>query len=174
MPPWRVGQWANYDVISHGNRWRLEYALVGREKNGKSQLFWLEARRFEQSDSLFVKCLVPSGLNGAAERVLISGNSANSSLLLDGSHLPWGTEGKPLEVSRKRQPAVLENVDTPAGQFSSNRYEHSAGQIWLSSKVPVFGLVRSKSDEVEMVLVAFGQRGATSELKEAPETEVVP
>jgi hypothetical protein len=37
----------------------------------------------------------------------------------------------------------------------------------------VFGVVRSTNVDVEMVLVAYGHRGATSELKEAPESETI-
>jgi len=172
-PTWRVGQWVRYDVTSHGDTWLLEYALVGEDRNGGSQLFWLEARRLDVNDSLFVKCLVPSGLEGPAEEVVIGGNSLSSRLSVNGSHLPWTTERMSPNIERGKRTAHVEDLETPAGRFPTQKYECPAGEIWFSPRVPLFGIVRSKNLDVEMVLVAYGLKGATSELKEAPETETI-
>jgi len=170
-PHWRVGQWVRYSVTSSGKTWQLEYALVGEEKSGESQLFWLETRRFDGKDTLFVKWLVPAGLNGPAERVLV-GKGTSASVMVDGPGLPQKAER--VRSSEGQSLAVLESVETPAGPFLSERYARPSGPIWLSSKVPIFGVVRSKGEEGELMLVGYGQKGATSKLTEAPDIVTIP
>jgi hypothetical protein len=173
LPAWRVGQWVRYDVTSRGRSWLVEYALVGKERNGGSQLFWLEARRFDSGDSLFVKCLVPTGLDGPAEQVLVGGTGLKCRLSVEGTSLPWSAAGSPTSTGKRQRPALVEELETPAGRFSSKKYGCPYGEIWLNPRVPVFGIVRSKSDDLEMLLVAYGLKGATSELRGAPDTEAV-
>lgn len=173
LPIWRVGQWVRYDVTSRGNTWLLEYALVGEERNGGSQLFWLEARKFDVNDSFFVKCLVPSGLDGPAERVVIGGNGLSAHLSVRDSSIPCLKERISTTVEQGQRPGQVEDLTTPAGSFPSERFECATWEIWFNSGVPLFGIVRSRSEDVEMVLVAYGMEGATSELKEAPETETI-
>ncbi|MFQ5906451.1 MAG: hypothetical protein ACE5JA_07750 [bacterium] len=172
VQPWRVGQWVRYDVTSHDRKWELEYAVVGKERNGNSQLFWLEARRFDEADSLFLKWLVPRGLEGPAAKVLIGERGAPAGLVVEGACL---TEklGKENGCNAPRYLA-METVETPAGRFSSKKFKHPAGLVWLSPKVPVFGIVRLNRGEEELVLVAYGLRGATSELIEASGTAAIP
>lgn len=170
-PHWRVGQWVRYSVTSSGETWQLEYALVGEEKDGESQLFWLETRRFDGKDTLFVKWLVPAGLNGPAERVLV-GEGTSASVMVDGPGLPQQSEGG--RSSGGQSLAVLESVETPAGPFLSQRYAKPSGLVWLSPKVPIFGVVRSKGEEGELMLVAYGLKGATSKLTEAPGMMTIP
>ena len=170
-PHWCVGQWVRYSVTSSDKTWQLEYALVGEEKDGESQLFWLETRRFDGKDTLFVKWLVPAGLNGPAKRVLV-GKGTSANVMVDGPGLP--REAERGRSSGDQSLAVLESIETPAGPFLSERYAKPSGLVWLSSKVPIFGVVRSKGDEGELMLVAYGLKGATSKLTEAPNMTTIP
>jgi hypothetical protein len=172
-PAWRVGQWVEYDVTCRGKSWRLEYAIVSEERNRGSNLFWLEVRRFEEKDSFFVKFLVPARLAGPPEKVVIGGNGMKSHYLLDGSRIasvPGGTTA-PVIVDGS---AAQEDVDTPAGKFASRKCAHGSGVAWLCPKVPIFGVVRSRGDDIEMVLAGYGLKGAASRLREAPELVAVP
>jgi hypothetical protein len=172
-PAWRVGQWVEYDVTCRGKSWRLEYAIVSEERSRDSTLFWLEVRKFEEKDSLFVKFLVPAGLAGPPEKIVIGGNGMKSQLLLDGSRIASVPGGAAASVAVDRS-ASLEEVDTPAGKFASRKYGHDSGVAWLCPKVPIFGVVRSRGDDIEMVLAGYGLKGAASRLREAPELVAVP
>jgi hypothetical protein len=170
-PAWRVGHWARYDVTLNGRKWQLEYAIVGEERKGKSHLYWLEARRFDQNDSLFVKWLVPGWLDGPPEKVLV-GKGSHASIVMDGSCLPEELgNGK---VCKGLKPPVSERLETPAGPFVSKKFSRPSSSVWLSSKVPIFGVVRSKNGDGELVLVAYGLKGATSGLTEAPGATIIP
>jgi hypothetical protein len=156
-PAWRVGQWVEYDVTCRGKSWRLEYAIVSEERSRDSTLFWL----------------VPAGLAGPPEKIVIGGNGMKSQLLLDGSRIASVPGGAAASVAVDRS-ASLEEVDTPAGKFASRKYGHDSGVAWLCPKVPIFGVVRSRGDDIEMVLAGYGLKGAASRLREAPELVAVP
>ncbi len=160
-------------MTCRGKSWRLEYAIVAEERSQDSNLFWLEVRRFEEKDSLFVKFLVPAGMEGPPERVLIGGNGMKSQLLLDGSRVTF-LEGGGAVPGISDRSASLDEIDTPAGRFASRKCGHPSGVVWLSPRVPIFGVVRLRSDEVEMELAGCGFKGAASRLREAPELVAVP
>ena len=66
----------------------------------------------------------------------------------------------------KRAPSVqrlgIERIRVPAGEFTAQVLDASGTRIWRAATVPLWGLVRARSPERSIELVAFGRKGGRS------------
>jgi len=156
------GAWAEYLVRDEG-KGDLRVRVTSLEAEGVGK-HWLE--------------LASAGGTGiaSAARLLIHGNGFSPENVERVYVMIVGQQ--PIEVppdqihaagsrpEAKRAPSVkrlgTERIRVPAGEFTAQVLDASGTRIWRAATVPLWGLVRARSAERSIELVAFGRKGGRS------------
>jgi hypothetical protein len=163
-----MGGWSEYQVQMKGKPFsRMRISIVGQEFDA----YWLETI-MEQPDGNVIT------------KVLVSGNpqdprNLRRTIVKKGAQrameIPANLLGLPAQSSVEKGEMVdkgVETVKVPAGSFQAQHFQVKGGQIpvevWVSKDVTPYGLVKSKSYDMDMVLVKFGT-GAKTLITETPE-----
>jgi hypothetical protein len=98
---------------------------------------------------------VPDSAGGAAPRVIMqmAGGPAMEMPTQSGR---MGSQASPkTDIRGESEDLGKESVTTPAGTFSCEHYRAKDGSsdTWVSSQVPVFGMVKTQSKSSSMVLI---------------------
>jgi len=169
--PWRVGQWAAYQIEDPWGDHRLvELFIVGRRRIDGTTFFWCELRGVENRTDVIVKQLISKDRQMIRD-VLVQRKGHAPIALRNGSRVSldggegWHTFFK-WPFAGKR---VREKLMVFAGTFRANRYQSGEGRFWFARKVPILGLVRAETKKLgKMVLMAYGYHGAVSALQGIP------
>jgi hypothetical protein len=156
------GAWAEYLVRSEGKS-DLRVRVTSLEAEGAGR-HWLE-----------LASASGTGIASAA-RLLIRGNAFSPENVERLYLMVLGQQ--PIEVppdqihaagsrpEATRAPAVkrlgTERIRVPAGEFTAQVLAASGTRIWRAATVPLWGLVRARSAERSIELVAFGKNGGRS------------
>lgn len=153
--PWKVGQWVTYTV----NEEPLKIAVTGQE----STFFWLETVESEA----IVKVLVTEHDLSNPNRIIVKklGEPAVEFPLEDFSIKANLSDVKLDEFTE----FTTEYLTLLCGKFKAFHIKEGETDIWLSNKIPLFGIVRYKDDDKTIVLRDYGLSGAQSEINEEPE-----
>jgi hypothetical protein len=148
-----VGGGAAYDsTTSDGTKTTMEMAVVGHETvNGKDG-YWLEMTNEQKMGLMVFKTLVVPGAPDAPTRTIMQmGSGQPMEMPMQGR---MGSSAKPnLDVRNGGQDLGKESVTVPAGTFSCEHYRsNDGGDVWVSSQVPPFGVVKSSGNGSTMVL----------------------
>jgi len=148
-----VGAGAAYDsTTSDGTKTTMEMAVVGHETvNGKDG-YWLEMTTEQKMGLMVFKTLVVPGAPDASTRTIMQmGKGQPMEMPTQGR---MGSSAKPnLDVRNSAQDLGKESVTVPAGTFSCEHYRsNDGGDVWVSSQVPPFGMVKSSGNGSTMVL----------------------
>ena len=149
-----IGAGAQYEsTASDGSKSTVEMTLVGHESvNGKDG-YWMESMMENgKMGEMIFKILIVPGAPDASPRVIMQmGKGAPMEMPQQGR---MGTAAKPnLDVRNGGQDLGKESVTTPAGTFSCEHYRSKdGGDVWVSSSVPPFGMVKSSNNGSSMVL----------------------
>jgi len=154
---WSVGQWVSYKI----NDKPIRVSIVGRESSNKAEdelsLYWVETVEPE----LVVKVLVEEGKLDKARKLIIKKVSeAPFEVQVDNFHIK--SEFPSLSTSELGKEELL---TLPCGKFRVFHKKENGEDVWLSNKVPIFGIVKYKSKNKEIVLWDYGIKGAKSEIK---------
>jgi hypothetical protein len=152
-PDWEVGQWVSYKINSEP----LKISIVGRD----SSLFWVETVEPE----LIVKVLVrPEEINHPI-RLIVKRTGENPTEFQETKlSIESNFTIQNLEDSGKEEVLIL-----PCGKIKTIHIEREETDIWLSSTIPILGVVKYTNKNMNIVLQSYGMRGATSEIKEPVE-----
>jgi hypothetical protein len=166
----KVGEWAEYQVTAgQGGSHTMRRAIVGQEGG----LIWYETRASHGKQVTIMKVLVDP-VTGKVKRAIVK-NPPQPAMEIP-LNMADRMEEKPKKQKRfPNKPTVTtETIQVPAGSFQCTHVRDSKSPtsdgVWSSEKVPVGGLVRSKIEDHAMVLTAFGQTGAKTEITETPQT----
>jgi len=147
-----VGAGVQYEsTTADGNKTTVEFTVVGKETvNGKDG-FWLEWWTPGKMGDMVFKTLVVPGVPDATQHVIMQ-MGKNPPM-----EMPTQSRGmsvKPnLDIRGTSQDVGKESVTVPAGTYSAEHYKSKeGGDTWISSQVPVFGMVKSSNSGTTMVL----------------------
>ena len=164
----KVGEWAEYQVTTGQAESRtMRRAIVGQEGN----LIWYETKSSHGKQVTIMKVLLDPN-TGKVKRAIVK-NPPEPAM-----EIPLNMADKTGEApAEKRSPqykpiVTTESIQVPAGAFKCTHARDSKSPasdgVWSSEKVPVGGLVKSNFENHAMVLTAFGQTGAKTEITETP------
>jgi len=173
---WQSGQWVEYTVSARGHAAgkgsvRLRYSITGEGTEDAVRYFWFETSGTLDTSTFVFKVMVPERQLNQARRVIIKiGAETAKEMPPELSEAPVEYQPPffdPLEIARAKPRGV--QLKTPAGVFRCLHARIGEGEVWLSSEVPVTGIVRYRSADQDYELTALGRTGAATGITELPE-----
>jgi hypothetical protein len=155
----KVGSWAEYVIadLKRKTTLRLRQAVVERTDKGT----WIElTMQLPGIDRLIMKCLVKgdSRKPESVKRVIFKAGSMQAVEVVGGPPAEAAPRYQAPPATSKR--LGTETVKVPAGAIAAERSHFTAkdetGDTWISSKVPLFGLVKFKTKGFIMELAGSG------------------
>ena len=163
----KVGEWAEYQVTTgQGESHTMRRAIVAQEGN----LIWYETKSSHGKQVTIMKVLVDPN-TGKVKRAIVK-NPPEPAM-----EIPLNMADQMGAPTEKRSPeykpvVTTETIQVPAGSFKCTHVRDSKSPAsdgaWSSEKVPVGGLVKANFESHVMLLTAFGQSGAKTEITETP------
>lgn len=163
----RVGSGAEYQMEQTGQppmSW--EVAVVGQEAGG----YWVETRMTAPEEVITKALIVP----GAIQRMIVKAGGQPA------MELPAMTAGQGIPQTDLKETARLigkESVSTPAGTFSCDHYQlrerGGTTDVWVTSQISPYGLVKVSGPETRMVLSRL-ITGAWTRITETPQKIEMP
>jgi hypothetical protein len=178
---WKVGQWSK-SAVRMGDIWSYSTVkVVGKEGDH----FWLEteihdAQRSDSENPQVMKMLIKGYDAARPESVLsleigavIHQSGQADPVLLPPFVGPMAAGPFMSMMSMDFSNGAADTVVVPAGTFNNATKVHTTtkigplkftGDYWVHSEVPIWGIVKSFSDDgdSEAVLLSFGETGAKS------------
>ena len=163
----KVGEWVEYQVTGGEEGHTIRDSIVGKEGN----LVWYETKTSGGRQVTIMKVLIDPN-TGKVKRAIVK-NPPERAMEIPLNMVDRMTERPGQKASAKEKPIVTtETIQVPAGTFKCTHVRDSKSPtsdgVWSSEKVPVRGMVKTKSEKYEMVLTAFGHSGAQTEITETP------
>jgi hypothetical protein len=150
-----VGAGAAYDMTSSdGKTTSMEYALVGKEAvNGKDG-YWMETTTTGgHMGQMVMKILIVPGADPPNARMIMQMGKNPPMEMTQMMHGGSAAAKPNLDVRQGGQDLGKESITVPAGTFTCEHYRSSqGGDVWVSSQVPSFGMVKSSNNGMTMVL----------------------
>lgn len=173
-----VGSGAQYEITMKGQaKMGWAYAVVGKEVVKGAEGYWLEIRTEGGKDEgLIMKQLVvtQAGLPEIERMIMQAPGQPPMEMpagMMSGM-MKRGREGTVSAEGGLGQKLGTESLTVPAGTFLTDHYRTQTGKtsadVWISSKVSPYGLVKMTSAEGTMVLVKVLQN-ETSRIKGTPQ-----
>jgi hypothetical protein len=153
-----VGAGAAYQMQGKSGQQDIEITVVGKEDvNGKPG-FWIEmAMNPSGKGQMYAKTLmVLDGKNSTIARMIFqmpgqAPMELPAMMMSRGGQTPAPTT---TDIRDQAEHVGTEDVTTPAGTFSCEHYRSKdGGDVWISSKVTPWGLVKSSSNGQSMTLI---------------------
>jgi len=165
-----VGAWADYMVTTKGEEpVTMRLAVVGKD----GEAFWYEMiMSMGDEGDMVTKMLVegdPQDLQSVKRVIVKVGDEPAMEMPMNLSD-DAGDDVLKLPESKFEEMGV-ETIVVPAGTFKATHIhvvqEKTAGDIWVATDVGPYGMVKTTSEDVEMVLIAYGS-DATTRITETP------
>ncbi|MDI6841035.1 MAG: hypothetical protein QMD71_09360 [bacterium] len=153
--PWAVGQWVSYEV----NGEPLKVSIVGKDLAG----FWLETVEPE----VVVKFLVEEGGTQPNKLIVKTVGDSPIEFPVDKFNVKSILLSAKIDESANLRNEIL---TLTCGKLRVFHTTYEGSDIWLSSKVPIFGIVKYMGKDKLIVLRDYGIKGAESEIKEQAES----
>jgi hypothetical protein len=148
-----IGAGGVYDETAQdGTKTSIEYDLVGKESVNGRDGYWLEFITNQKMGQMVMKMLiVPGSDQPTAHLIMQMGKNPPMDMTQMAQR---GNSAKPnYDVRNGGQDLGKESVTVPAGTFSCEHYRSaSAGDTWVSSQVPPFGMVKSVANGTTLML----------------------
>jgi len=161
-----VGGWAEYRMTPQKEApTRMKVAIVGKE----GPAYWYETQ-LNAGGNIVTKVLVsgdPKDQKNVKRMIMKQGSEPAMEMPVmsrTGSVKTQQPEGKVIDKG-------MEKITVPAGTFTARHVRYQQGKdvvdTWVSDKVSPYGMVKTKSKDMEMVLLGYGS-GAKSLITEKP------
>ena len=187
-----VGQWAEYLMTSKDEEpVTIRISIVGEEDGG----FWYEMQMTGEEEGFITKMLVsgdPEEQDNLKRLIIKGGEEPAMEMPVGGGGMMGGMMGggdmmgmgggeaedlEPETDSVKPSDLGMENITVPAGTFKAHHWrvedEDIRFDMWQAENVGPYGMVKSSSEDFEMVLTAHGD-DAKSAITEEPEKFEIP
>jgi hypothetical protein len=162
-----VGQWAEYQMTPKGEKsMTMRISIVGREDDD----YWYETvMTGEKGEKMISKMLVsgdPQDTENLKRMIVKSGDEPAMEMPVQMMAMMGGMEeAEESETEAAMADLGSESVTVPAGTFDANHWQFTADDgvfdAWIRAGVGPYGVVKSSSEDFEMVLVAQGDKAAT-------------
>ncbi len=151
-----VGSGASYQVDAKTGKTEMEITVVGQEDVGGKPGFWVEMGMTPNAGGqMYVKNLmVLDGKNTSISRMILQ-MAGQPPMEMPGAMMNRNLAAAPTtDVRDQAEHVGTEDVTTPAGTFSCEHYRSAkdAGDIWLSTKVTPWGLVKASGNGQTIVV----------------------
>jgi hypothetical protein len=186
IPGWfkpSVGEGSEYQLTTKEGTMNIQYAVVGKESVDGNEGFWSETRikSGKGAGMVMKQLMVMGGSSPGIKRMIVQPPGQQPMEMPVGmmggmmQHMP-----KPAPESADKMPASVgekvgtEPVTVPAGTYLCDHYRSkNGGDVWISSKVYPYGLVKmvSKDDTIVLEKVLTGE---TSQIKGEPRKMEMP
>jgi hypothetical protein len=172
-----VGGWSEYQMTSKSEgATKMKIAIVGKEGDA----YWYETvMEGGKQGRIITKMLVsadPGDTKNVKRMIFKQGNEP-------AMEMPVGMMQQSSKTQEQRGKIIdkgNETIKVPAGTFSTKHMQYQDGDnvvdTWVYKDVSPYGMVKSVSKDVEMVLLGYGT-GAKTQITETPqkfETPQVP
>jgi hypothetical protein len=163
-----VGGWSEYQVTPKGEPpSKMKMAVVGKEGDS----YWYEmVMETKQEGRVITKMLVsgdPADQKNIKRLVVKTGDEP-------AMEMPVQMMGQPSKVQGQSGKAIdkgTETIKVPAGTFSTKHMQYQDREVvdsWIYKDISPYGMVKSVSKDLEMVLIGYGS-GAKTLITETPQ-----
>lgn len=154
-----VGSGAQYEITMKDQKTEWIYAVVGKESVEGGEAYWLEMRLGSGKGSGMVMkhlMLMRSGMPEIKRMIVQSpGQRPMEMPMMMGGMMKMSQPPADKQASLGEKVGT-ESVTVPAGTFVSDHYRvksgSSTGDVWISTKVAPYGMVKMVSGDTTMVL----------------------
>ena len=176
-----VGSGAQYEITTKKEpKMDLAYAIVGKESVDGGEGYWMEIRMLSgKGEGMIMKeLMVMTGETPGPKRMIMQMPGRPP------MEMPMGMMGGMMKNMPKQtatgagpghgmgEKVGIEPVVVPAGTFLCDHYrsqsDHGAADVWVSTKVAPYGLVKMTSEDTNMVLEKV-LTNETSQIKGEPQ-----
>jgi len=166
-----VGTGAQYEATAKGQKYMWTYAVVGKETVQGQDGYWLEMRMegMPQGNMIMKQLIVMQGGKAEIKRMInqVAGQPPMEMPMMMMNMMKGKQQASSGGMGEK---VGTEPVIVPAGTFLCDHYRKSGAataDLWVSSKVPPYGMVKMASADLNMVLVKV-LSNETSQIKGEP------
>ncbi|MGB9716651.1 MAG: hypothetical protein ACPL1G_09645 [Thermodesulfovibrionales bacterium] len=169
-----VGGWSEYQITVKGEPpSKMKIAIVGKEGDA----YWYETvMETKLEGKVITKILVsgnPEDQKNIKRMIVKMGNEPAKEVPVRMMGQPQKTQGESGKVLDKGE----ETIKVPAGTFKTRhmQYQEPEGIMdsWVYKDVSPYGLIKSQTKEIEMVLIGYGT-GAKTLITETPQKFEMP
>lgn len=169
-----VGGWSEYQVTTKGNPTsKMKVAVVGKEGDA----YWYETvMKGGREGRVISKMLVsgnPEDQKNVKRMIFKQGNDPAMEMpvqMMQPTAKTQGQTGKTIDKG-------TETIKVPAGTFKTQhtQYQDASGVVdtWIYKDVSPYGMIKSQSKDMEMVLIGYGM-GAKTLITETPQKFEMP
>jgi hypothetical protein len=169
-----VGGWSEYQMTTKGNpSTKMKVAVVGKEGDA----YWYETMmEGGREGRTIMKMLVsgnPEDQKNIKRMIVKQGNEPAMEMpvqMMQQSSKGQGQSGKVVDKGS-------ETIKVPAGTFKTQhmQYQDVGGFVdtWVYKDVSPYGMIKSQSKDMEMVLTGYGT-GAKTQITETPQKYEIP
>jgi len=168
-----VGSGAQYEISAKDHKSNWAFAVVGKENVQGQEGYWLEMRMEggKEGNVIMKQLLVTQGGKPEIKRMIMqSPGQAPMEMPMMMMGMMKGKEKASSEGMGEK--LGTEPVIVPAGTFLCDHYRTKSGagtaDLWVSAKVPPYGMVKMISADMSMVLVEV-LANETSHIKGEPQ-----
>lgn len=152
-----VGSGAVYQVDGKEGKSQMEYAVVGTETLAGKAGHWLEMSIEGKDDGqMIMKMLVVNEKNGLQfKRMIVQAPGEDAMEFPVEMMMRAGETSGSADFREEAVRVGTETITVPAGTFTCEHYraKDNSGDVWVSPKVPPYGVVKSVSKEGTLTLV---------------------
>lgn len=176
-----VGSGAQYEISSKKEaKMDMAYAIVGNESVDGAEGFWMEIRMLNgKSEGMIMKELMVMTGETPGPRRMIMQMPGRPPMEMPMGMVSGMMKNMPKHTATETGPGHgmgekvgTETVTVPAGTFVCDHYrsqtDHGPADIWISTKVAPYGLVKMASADTTMVLQKV-LTNETSQIKGEPQ-----
>ena len=169
-----IGGWSEYQMTTKGNPpTKMKVAVVGKEGDA----YWYETvMEGGREGRTIMKMLVsgnPEDQKNIKRMIVKQGNDPAMEMpvqMMQQSSKGQGQSGKAIDKG-------TETIKVPAGTFKTQhmQYQDVGGFVdtWVYKDVSPYGMIKSQSKDMEMVLTGYGT-GAKTQITETPQKYEMP
>ncbi len=170
-----VGGWSEYQITAKGEPpSKMKIAIVGKEGDA----YWYETvMETKQEGKVITKMLVsgnPEDQKNVKRMIVKMGDEPAMDMPVQ--MMQPSKEERP-EKAGKIIDKGIETIKVPAGTFKTQhlQYQDPEGIVdaWVYKEVSPYGLIKSKSKDLEMILIGYGS-GAKTQITETPQKLEIP
>jgi hypothetical protein len=168
-----VGGWSEYQVTAKGEQpSKMKMAIVGKEGDA----YWYETvMEGGRQGRTIMKMLVsgnPEDQKNIKKMIVKQGNEPAMEMpvqMMQQSLKGQGQSGKVIDKG-------METIKVPAGTFKTQHMQYQDAETvdtWVYKDVSPYGIIKSQSKDIEMVLLGYGT-GAKTLITETPQKFEMP
>jgi len=167
-----VGGWSEYQMTSKSEgSMKMKIAIVGKEGDA----YWYETvMEGGRQGRNIVKMLVsgdPGDTKNVKRMIVKTGNDPAMEMAVEMMGTSTGQEQKGKIIDKG-----TETIKVPAGSFKTQHMQYQDVETvdtWIYKDVSPYGMIKSQSKDMEMVLIGYGT-GATTQITETPQKFEMP